>query len=153
MSKNKVSGQFSSVSQLCSILYECIRLSCPSRAPRVYSNACPSSRWCHTTISSSAIPFSSCLKFFPASGGKNFPISHFFASDSQSIGASASVLPMNIQDWFPLQLTGLISLQSKELSSVFSSTTFLKHQFFHAQLSSWSNSHTYIWLLKNHRFD
>ena len=99
------------------------------------SNSHPSSRWCHPTISSSVIPFSSCLQSFPASG--SFPRSQFFASGGQSIGvsASASILPMNIQDWFPLGLIGLISLQSKGLSRVFSNTTLQKHWFFGAQLS------------------
>ena len=90
------------------------RLPCPSPIPRACSNSCPSSQWCHPIILSSDIPFSSCLQSFPASG--SFPRSQFFASDSQSIGASASalVLPMNIQDWFPVRLTGLISLQSRD---------------------------------------
>ena len=103
------------------------RLPCPSPTPRVYSNSCPLSWWCHSTISSSIIPFSSCLQSFPASG--SFPMSPFFASDGQSIGVStsASVLPMNIQDWFPLGWTGWISLQSKELSRVFSNTTVQRH--------------------------
>ena len=111
------------------------RLPCPTPTPGACLNSCPSSRWCHPTISSSVIPFSSCLQSFPASG--SFPVSQFFASGSQSIGvsASASVLPMNIQDWFPLGLTGLISLQSKGLLRVFSNTTVQKHQFFCAQLS------------------
>ena len=111
------------------------RLSCPSPTPVAYSNSCPSSWWCHPTISSSVIPFSSCLQSFPASG--SFPMSQFFSSGGQSVGdsASASVLPMNIQDWFPLGLTGLISLQSKGPSRVFSNTTVQKHQFFYAQLS------------------
>ena len=105
-------------------------LPCPSPTPDVYSNSCPLSRWCHPTISSSVIPFSSHLQSFPASG--SFSMSQFFASGGQSIGvsASASVLPMNIQDWFPLGWTYLISLQSKGLSRVFSSTTVQKHQFF-----------------------
>ena len=105
-------------------------LPCPSPLPRVYSNSCPLSRWCHSTISSSVVPFSSCLQSFPASGF--FQVSQFFASGGQSIGgsASASVLPMNIQDWFPLGWTGWISLQSKGLSRVFSNTTVKKHQFF-----------------------
>ena len=92
------------------------RLPCPSPTPGAYSNSCPSSQWCHPTISSSVIPFSSCLQSFPASG--SFSMSQFFTSSGQSIrvSASASVLPMNIQDWFPLGLTGLIPLQSKELS-------------------------------------
>ena len=95
------------------------RLPCPSPAPRTYSNSCPSSWWCHPTISSSVVPFSSYLESCPASG--SFPMSQFFASGGQSIGvsASASFLPMNIQDWFPLGLIGLISKQSKGLSRVF----------------------------------
>ena len=97
------------------------RLPCPSPTPRACSNSCPSSQWSHPTISSSVIPFSSCLQSLPASG--SFPVSQFFSSGSQSIGASASVLPMSIQDWFPLRLTGLISSQSKGLSKVFSNTT------------------------------
>ena len=99
------------------------RLSCPSPTSGACSNSCPLSRWCHPTISSSVIPFSSCLQSFPASG--SFPMSQFFTSGGQSIGVSASVsvLPMNIHDWFPLGLTGLISLQPKELSRVFSNTT------------------------------
>ena len=124
------------------------RLPCPSPTPRVYSNSCPLSRWCHPTISSSDIPFSSCLQSFPKSG--SFPRSQFFISGGQSIGVSASgsVLPMNIQDWFPLGLTGLISLLSKWLWRVFSSTTVQKHQFFGAQLSLWSNSQIHTWLLE-----
>ena len=106
---------------------------CPSPTPRVYSNSCPLSRWCHPAISSSVIPFSSCLQSFPASG--SFPRSQLFASDGQSIGISASVLPMNIQDWSPLGWTGWISSQSKGFSRVFSNTTVQKHQFFGAQLS------------------
>ena len=108
---------------------------CPSPTSGVYSNSCPLSQWCHPTISSSVIPFSSQLQSFPASG--SFPISQFFTSGGQSIGvsASASVLPMNIQDWSPLGWTGWMSFQSKGLSRVFSNTTVQKHQFFHAQLS------------------
>ena len=108
---------------------------CPSPTPVVYPNSCPSSRWCHPAISSSVIPFSSCPLSLPASG--SFPMSQLFAWDGQSIGvsASASVLPMNIQGWFPLGWTGWISLQSKGLSRVFSNTTVQKHQFFCAQLS------------------
>ena len=108
---------------------------CPSPTPRVYSNSCPLSRWCHPTISSSVVPFSSRLQYFPASG--SFLMSQFFTSGGQSIGVSAStsVLPMSIQDWFPLGWTGWISLQSKGLSRVFSNTTGQKHQFFYAQLS------------------
>ena len=103
------------------------RLPCPSPTLRARLNSCPSSRWCHPTISSSVIPFSSCLQSFPASG--SFLMSQFFTSGGQSIGisASASVLPMNIQNWFPLGRTGWISLQSKGLSRVFSSTTVQKH--------------------------
>ena len=108
---------------------------CPSPTPGVYSNSCPLSPWCHPTISSSVVPFSSCLQSFPASG--SFQMSQFFASGGQSIGvsASASVLPMYIQDWFPLGWTGWISLQSKGLSRVFSNATVQKHQFFGTQLS------------------
>ena len=111
------------------------RLPCPSPAPGLYSNSCPLSQWCHPAISSSGIPFSTCLQSFPASG--SFPVSQLFALSGQNIGfsASASVLPMNIQDWFPLGWTGCISLQSKGLSRVFSNTTGQKHQFFGAQLS------------------
>ena len=101
---------------------------CPLPTPRVYPNSCPWSRWCHPTISSSVISFSSCLQSFPEL--KSFPMSQFFTSGGQSIGASASaasVLPMNIQDWFPWGLTGLISLQSKGLARVFSNTTVQKH--------------------------
>ena len=109
------------------------RLPCPSPTPGAYSNSCPSSRWCHPTISSSVIPFPSYLQSFPASG--SFQMSQFFTSGGQSIGASAltSVLPMNIQDWFPLGWTGWIFLQSKGLSRVFSNTKVQKHQFFGAQ--------------------
>ena len=111
------------------------RLPCPSPTPRACSNSCPLSQWCHPTISSSVIPFSSCLQSFPISG--SFPVSQFFASGGQSIrvSASASVLPMNIQDWFPLGWTGWISLQSKGLSRVFSNITVQKHHLFFAQLS------------------
>ena len=107
----------------------------PSPTSGACSNSCPSSQWHHPTNSSSVIPFSSCLQSFPVSG--SFPINQFFASGGQSIGvsASASVLPMNIQDWFPLGLIGGISLQSKGLSRVFSNTTVQKHQFFGTQLS------------------
>ena len=109
------------------------RLPCPSPTPRAYSNSCPSSQGCHLAISSSVIPFSSCPQSLPASG--SFPMSQFFATGGQSIGVSASELPMNIQDWFPLGWTGWISLQFKGLSRVFSNTTVQKHQFFHTQLS------------------
>ena len=108
---------------------------CPSPTPQVYSNSCPLSQWCHRISSSSVVPFSSCLQSFPASG--SFQMSQFLASDSQSIGvsASASVLPMNIQDWSPLGWAGWISLLSKGLSRVFFNTTVQKYQFFRAQLS------------------
>ena len=121
---------------------------CPSPTPRVHPNPCPSSWWCHPAISSSVIPFSSCPQAFPASG--SFPMSQLFASGGQSIGvsASASVLPMNIQDWSPLGWTGWIFLQSKELSRVFSNTIVQKHQFFGTQLSSLSNSHILTWPLE-----
>ena len=125
------------------------RLPCPSPTPRAYWNSCPLSRWCHPTISSSAVPFSFCLQSFPASG-KDFQMSQFFTSGGQSIGvsASASVLPINIHDWFPLGWTGWISLQSKGLSRVFSNTTVQKHQFYGAQLSLESTSHIHTWLLE-----
>ena len=108
---------------------------CLSLTPGAYSNSCPSRWWCHPTISSFVVPFSSCLHSFSAS--ESFQMSQFFTSGSQSIGvsASASILPMNIHNWFPLGLTGWISLQSKGLSRVFSNTTVQKHQFFSAQLS------------------
>ena len=124
------------------------RLPCPSPTPGAYSNSCPSSQWCHPAISSSVSPFSSRLQSFPPSG--SFPISQFFASGGQSIGvsASASVLPMNIQDWFPLGWIDWISLQSKGLSRVFSNTTVQKHQFFGTQFPSQSNSHVHTWLLE-----
>ena len=115
------------------------RLACPSPSPTAHSNSCPLSQWCHPTISSSVVPFSSCLQSFPASG--SFQMSWLFASCGQSIGASASasVLPKNIQDWLILGLIDLI-LQSKGLPRVFSSTIW-KHQFFGAQPSLWSTSH------------
>ena len=124
------------------------RLPCPSLTPRACSNSWPLSRWCHPTISSSVVPFSSCLQSFPASG--SFQMSYFFPSGGQSIGvsASASVLPVNIQDWFPFGLTDLISLQPKELSRVFSNTTVQKHQFFSVHSSLWSNSHVRTWPLE-----
>jgi len=139
-SKNPSLNQFSSVPQLSLTLcdphgLQHARLPCPSPTPRVCSNSCPLSRWCHPTISSSVIPFSFHLQSFPASG--SFPMSQFLASCCQSIGvsASASVLPMNNQGWFPLRLTDWISLLSKGLLRVFSNTTVLKHQFFSTQLS------------------
>ena len=129
------------------------RLPCPSPAPRTWSNSCPSSQWCHPTISSSVVPFSSCLQSFPASG--SFPRSQIFTSGGQSIGVSASawVLPMNIQDWFPLGLTGLISLQFKGLSRVFSNTTVQKH---HSSVLSFLHSPTLTSIhdqWKNHSLD
>ena len=107
---------------------------CPSPTPRVHPNSCPLSQWCHPTISSSVIPFSSHLQSFPASG--SFQMSQLFTSGGQSIGVSAStsVLPMNTQDWSPLEWTGWNSLLSKGLSRVFSNTTVQKHQLFSAQL-------------------
>ena len=124
------------------------RLPCPSPVPRACSHSCSSIWWCHPTISSSVIPFSSCLQYFPASG--SFLMSWLFASGGWSIGTSASrsVLPMNIQDWFPLELSGLISLQSRGLSKVFSNTTVQKHQFFSAHLFLWFNSNIHTWLLE-----
>ena len=115
------------------------RSPCPSPSPRAYSNSCPLTRWCHPTIPSSVVLFSSCLQSFPAL--ESFPMSRLSLTDGKSIGvsASASVLPMNNQDWFPLGLTGLISLLSKELPRVFSNTTFQKYQFHRVQLSLWSN--------------
>jgi len=111
------------------------RLPCPSPTPGVYSNSCPLSQWCHQTISSSVIPFSSHLQSFLAS--RSFQMNQLFVSGGQSIGVSdsASVLPMNTQDWFPLGWTGWMSLQSKGFSRVFSNTTVQKHQFFGVQLS------------------
>ena len=121
---------------------------CPSPTPGVHSNSRPLSRWCHPTISSYVVPFASHLKSFTASG--YFQMSQFFASSGQSIGVSAltSVLPMNIQDWFPLGWTGWISLLSEGLSRVFSNTTVQKHQFFSAQLSLWSHCHIHTWLME-----
>ena len=122
---------------------------CPSPTPRVYPNLCPLSQWCHTTISSSVIPFSSCPQSFPASG--SFIISRLFTSGGQSVGVSASAFSPSgliIQDWFPLRLTDSISWQSKGLSRVFSNTTGQKHQFLDAQPSLRSSSHICIWLLK-----
>ena len=143
------------------------RLPCHSPSFRACSNACPLSWWCHPTISSSVICFSSCLQSFPASGP--YLMSWLFASGSQNIGTSASILLMNVQDWFILLffllffcfdaisffffsiylgLTGFISLQSKGLSRVFSNTTDQKHQFYSTQPSLWSNSHIHTWLLE-----
>ena len=140
------SVHFSSVAQSWLTLWphglQHARLPCPSPASRAYSNSCPLSWWCHPTTSSSVILFSSCLQ--------SFLMCQFFVSGGQSIrlSASALALPMNIQDWFPLELTGLISLQSKGLSRVFSSTTVQKDKFFCAQPPLWSNSHIHTWLLE-----
>ena len=143
MEKKQNSGAFSSVQFSGSVVSDSLRphwlqhtrLPCPSPTLRVHSNSCPSSWWCHPTISSSIIPFSFCLQSFPASG--SFPMSQLFAWGGQSTGvsASASVLAMNIQDCFPLGWTVWSSLQSKGLSRVFSNTTVQKHQFFSFQLS------------------
>ena len=137
------SGIFSSVAL-------CNPMDCNTPRPPCpfYSNLCPLSQWCHPTISSSVVPFTSCLQSCPVSGSSL--MNQFFATGGRSIGvlASASVLPMNIQDWFPLGLTGWISLQSKGPSRVFSNTTVQKHQFFGAQLSLESNSYIHTWLLE-----
>ena len=132
----------------CSVVSDCLRphvlqhsrLPWASPSPGACLNSCPLSQWCHPTISSSVIPFSSCLQSFPASA--SFPVSQSFTSSGESIGASASasVLPMNIQDWFPLGLTGLISFQSKGHSRVFSNATIWKYQFFGPEASLWSDS-------------
>ena len=146
------SVQFSSVGQSCTTLCHPMDLQharplCKSPTPRVGdSNSCPLCQWCHPTISSSVVPFSSCPQSLPASG--SFPMSWFLASGSQSIGASAStsILPMNMQGWFSLGLTGLISLQSKRLTRIFSNTIVWKHQLLGTQTSLWSNSHIHTWL-------
>ena len=124
------------------------RLPCPSPTPGAFSNSCPQRWWCHPTVSSSVVPFSSNLQSIPVSG--SFPMSQFFTSGGQSIGVSilASVLPMNIQDWFPLGFTGWNSLQSKGLSRIFSNITVQKQQFFRAQCSLESNSHIHTQLLE-----
>ena len=121
------------------------RLPCLSPSPGACSNSCTLSQWCHPTISSFVIAFSSCPQSFSSTG--SFLMSRLFASGRQTIGASASVLPMNIQDRLPLGWTGLISVQSSGLSKVFSNTTVQKHQFFGAQLSLWSNFFIHTWLL------
>ena len=149
------SVQFSSVQFSYSVLSDSLepqglqhaRLPCPSPTPGAYSDSCPSHQLCHATISSPVVLFSSCCQSFPASG--SIQMSQFSASGGQSVGASASasVLPMNIQDWFPLGWTGLNSLQSKGLSRVFSNTTVQKHQLSGAQLSLQSNSHIHIYAL------
>ena len=142
-----------SIAKLCPTLrphgLQHARLPCSSLSPGACSDSCSLCRWCHPTISSSVTPFSSCPQSFPASG--SFPMSRFFASGSQSTGASASVLP--IQGWFPFGWTGWLSLQSRGLSRVFSNTTVQKHQSFSAQPSLWSNSYIHIWLLENHSFE
>ena len=142
-----------SVAKSCLILCDPMDYSTPGSSvlhhlPRVWSNSWPLSQWCYLTTSSSAALFSSCPQSFPAS--ESFPVSQFSTPSGQSIGASASatVLPMNIQGWFPSGLTGLIFLQSKRLSRIFSSTTIQKHRFFGAQPSLWSNAHIHTWLLE-----
>ena len=147
---SNIKGQFSSVAQSCLTLcdphgLQHTKLPCSLPIPRACSNSCPSSRWCHPTISSSVVPFS-CLQFFPASG--SFPrvsSSHQVAKELE-FQLQHQSLPMTTQDWSPLGWTGWISLQSKGLSGVFSNTTVQKHQFFGAQLSLWSNSHMHTWL-------
>ena len=151
-----ISSGFSSVQFSSSVMSDSLwphgpqhaRPPCPSPTPGAYPNSCPLSRWCHPTISSSVIPFSSCPQSFPASGFVQ--MSQLFTSRGQSIGVSAStsVFPMNTQNWSPLGWTGWISLQSKGFSSVFSNTTVQKHQFFGTQPSLWSNSHIHTWLLE-----
>ena len=152
---NSISVQYS-----CSVVSDSLRPHesqhakppCPSPTPRVDSDSCPSSRWCHPAISSSVVPCSSCPQSLPTSG--SFPMSQLFEWGGQITGvsASASVLPVNTQGWSPLEWTGWISLQFKKLSRVFSNTTVQKHQFFGAQLSSPSNSHIRDYW-KNHSLD
>ena len=147
---------FSSVQFSCSVISDSLRPResqharppCPSSTPRVYSNSCPSSWWCHPAISSPVVPFSSCPQSLPASG--YFPMSQPFTWGGKSIGvsATASVVPLNTQDWSPSGWTSWISLQSKGLSRPFSNTTVQKHQFFGTQLSSQSNSHIHTWPLE-----
>ena len=144
--------QFSSVAQSHLTLQhhelQHTRTPSPSRTSGAYPNSCPLSQWCHATISSSVVPFFSCPQSFPAS--ESFQMSQIFASGGQSIGVSAStsVLPINIQDWFPLGWTSWISWQSKGLLSVFSNTTVQKHQFLGTLPSLWSSMHICILLLK-----
>ena len=142
----------------CSVTQSCLtlwphglqhnRLLCPSPSPRLCSNSCPLSQWCHPTISSSVTPFSSFPHSYPDSG--SFQMSQLFVSGGQNLGGSAtqSVLPMIIRSWFHSGLNSLISLQSKGLSRVFSNTTVQKHQFFGPQPSLWYNSHIHTWLLE-----
>ena len=144
--------QFSSVTVVSDSLWphglQQTRFPYSSPTPRAYWNSRPLSWWCHSTILSSVIPFSFCIQSFPAS--ESFQMSQFFTSGDQTIGvsASASVLPMNIQDWFPLRWTGLLSLHSKGLSRVFFNITVQKHQFFGTHLSLRSNPHIHTWLLE-----
>ena len=146
--------QFSSVQSLSRVrLCDPMNRSTPglpvhNHLPEFISDSCPLSPWCHPAISSSVVPFSYCPQSLPAS--ESFPMSQLFAWGGQSIWvlASASVLPMNTQNWSPLGWTGWISLQSKGLSRVFSNTTVQEHQFFGAQLSSQSNSHIHTWPLE-----
>ena len=161
LSRLSRSVQFSAVQFCRSVVFDSLRPHesqharppYPSPTPGVHPNSCALSWWCHPAISSSVVPFSSCPQSLPAS--RSFPMSQLFAWGGQSIRvlASASVLPMNIQDWSPLGWTGWISLQSKGLSRVFSSTTVQKHQFFGTQPSSQSNSHIIHDHRKNHSLD
>ena len=150
--KEKTEAQFSSVQLLNRVrLFATPWTEACQASPSItnswnFSNSCPLNWWCHPTISSSVVPFSSCIQSFPAWG--SFQMGQFFSSGGQSIGVSASVLQVNIQDLFPLGLTGWISLQSKGLSRVFSNTTVQKHQFFSAQPSLWYNSHIPTQLLE-----
>ena len=156
LSESYILDLFSSVQFSHSVVSNCLqphesqhaRPPCPSPIPEAYPNSCPSSRWYHPTISSSVVPFSSCLQSLPAS--ESFLMSQLFAWGGQSIGVSVSgsFLPMNTQDWSPLGWTDWISLQSKGLSRVFFNTTDQKHKFFSAQLSSQSNSHIHTWPLE-----
>ena len=143
-----VSFQFSSVTQLCPHESQHASPPCPPPTPRVHSDSCPSSQWCHPAISSSVVPFSSCLQSLSAS--ESFPVSQLFTWGGQSTGVSAlaSLLPKKSQDWSPSEWTGWISLQSKGLSRVFSNTTVQKHQLFGAQPSSQSDSHIHTWPLE-----
>ena len=155
---SKKQTQFSSVQFSCSVVSDSLqscelqytRPPCPSPTPGVYPNLCPSSQWCHSAISSSVVPFSSCPQSLPAS--ESFAMSQLFAWGGQNtrVSALASFLPKKSQGWSPLGWTGWISLQSKGLSRVFSNTTVQKPRFFGTQLSSQSNSHIHTWLLENH---